>query len=91
MALPVNVQSILTKFGIPITQTVPPASQTPIGPGTIATTSAGFWESIPTAVKVGGAALLAFIGYKKFLSKPKQKAAAVNGLRGLFGTRRRRR
>lgn len=89
MTVSPTFSNMLSRFGINLTQTTPPASQTPINPGTIVNTSGTTWDAIPTAVKIGGAALLAFIGYKKFLA-PK-KSSGVSGLRGLFGGRRRRR
>jgi len=90
MAVPSSMANLLTRFGINISQTTPPVVTTPVNPGTIVNTTApSFWDSIPTPVKLLGAGALAFVGYKKFLA-PK-KGAGVNGLRGLFGARRRRR
>lgn len=87
MPIPTSLQTVLSKFKINVTPT--PVDSTPINPGTIVNTTSSTWDSIPTPVKLIGAGVLAFVGYKKFLA-PK-KSAGVNGLRGLFGARRRRR
>ena len=90
MPIPTSLQTVLSKFKINLTPTPGAPTSTPVNPGTIVNTSgSSTWDSIPTPVKLIGAGLLAFVGYKKFLA-PK-KSAGVNGLRGLFGSRRRRR
>lgn len=52
---------------------VPPTSTTPIGPGTMVNTTelgfTSFWNKIPMPVKIIGAGLLAFVGYKKFIAR----------------------
>lgn len=67
-------------------------STTPVDPGKMVDTSAPppgtaatIWGGIPTWVKVLGIGAIAFVGYKKFVAKPKSA-----GVAGWFGKRRRR-
>ena len=68
--------------GAPAT-TPPPPSQTPISPDKIVTTTGlSWWAKIPTWAKIAGGVAIAFVGYKKFVAKPRTQ---------LSGARRRRR
>lgn len=82
MALPAHIQEALSRIGLSTTQAMTPsatqpAAQTPVTPSTIVTTTpspASFFSSIPTPIKLIGAGVLAFLGYKTFLAKPKAKS-----------------
>lgn len=58
------------------------SATTGIGPDKIVTTTTmgTFWGRIPTWVKLAGAGVIAFVGYKKFIAKPKT-AAQLSGHR----------